>query len=66
MRALQTNIHGQMLSKIVKASGFGSALSAGLMMRKERAAPHERDSTDVTREISCMLLYSPVLSTINT
>ena len=35
-------------------SGSGSALSAGLKMRKALDAPHERDSTDVIREKICV------------
>ena len=50
----------------VVMSGSGSALSAVRMMRKERAAPHERDSTEVITEIICVLVYCPVLSMIST
>merc|ERR1719237_1313006 len=48
----------------VVKSGSGSALSAVRMMRKERAAPHERDSTEVTTEITCVLVYCPVLTVV--
>ena len=62
----ETRQSGQMWMRTVVMSGSGSALSAVRMIRKERAAPHERDSTEVTTEMTCVLLYCPVLSMINT
>ena len=47
-----SNMYGQILSRTVMTSGSGSALSAGLMIRKDRAAPQESDSTEVTKENS--------------
>ena len=45
-----SNMYGQILIKTVMTSGSGSALSAGLMIRKDRAAPQDSDSTEVTKE----------------
>ena len=47
-----TNMYGQIRSKTVMTSGSGSALSAGLMIKKERAAPQDSDNTEVTKENS--------------
>ena len=54
-----------MKTPTVATSGSGSASAFVRMMRKERAAPHERDSTDVATENSWVLVYCPVLKMIN-
>ena len=59
-------MYGQILSRTVIISGSGSALSAVLMMRNARAAPQDNDNTEVKREKIWVLLYCPVLNTINT
>ena len=61
-----SSTYGQILSDTVVSSGSGSALSAGLNIKKERDAPHDRDITEVINEKICVPLNWPVLSTMAT
>ena len=62
----KSRTYGQILSETVINSGSGSALSAGLKIRKERAAPHDNDITDVMSEKIWVPFSLPVLRTMAT
>ena len=62
----KSSTYGQILSETVINSGSGSALSAGLKIRKERAAPHDNDITDVMSEKIWVPFSLPVLRTMAT
>ena len=62
----ETSTYGQILSETVINSGSGSALSAGLKIKKEREAPQDREITEVIREKICVPLSLPVLRTMAT
>ena len=62
----KSSTYGQILSETVINSGSGSALSAGLKIRKDRAAPHDNDITDVMSEKIWVPFSLPVLRTMAT
>ena len=57
----KSSTYGQILSETVINSGSGSALSAGLKIKKEREAPQLCDITEVISEKICVGLKWPVL-----
>ena len=61
-----SSTYGQILSETVINSGSGSALSAGLKIRKEREAPKDKEITEVISEKICVPLSWPVLRTMAT
>ena len=62
----KSRTYGQILSETVINSGSGSALSAGLKIKKEREAPQDKDMMDVISEKIWVPLILPVLRTMAT
>ena len=62
----KSSTYGQILSETVINSGSGSALSAGLKIRKEREAPKDKEITEVISEKIWVPLILPVLRTMAT
>ena len=62
----KSSTYGQILIETVINSGSGSALSAGLKIIKERAAPNDNEMIEVISEKIWVPLSLPVLSTMAT
>ena len=62
----KSSTYGQILSETVTNSGSGSALSAGLKIKKEREAPQDKDMMDVISEKIWVPLILPVLRSMAT